>query len=202
MEKKKLFCVTCDEKREYTLKPVDITHEIKGEPITIKNVEIPYCSVCKNQLNDLDIEEGHFELALNQYRREKNLLMPEKIKGIRKKYDLSQRAFGRALGFAESTINRYELGALQDSTHNSILLLVKEPKNFLLVATQNQDKLSEAELKHIKIKVEVSLKEEVEMLELVDRGKLVIESDALKRLELMVLGLSKSVDNIEKIFAV
>ena len=34
---------------------------------------------------------------------------------------------------------------------------------------------------------------------LIERGMTVIENDAIKRLELMVIGLSKSIDNIEKL---
>lgn len=198
MEKKKLFCVKCDEITDYILKPVDIVHKIKGGDITLKNIELPHCSVCGEQLSDLDIEEKHFEMALNKYRVDKSLLMPEEIKNIREQYGLSQRAFARALGFAESTINRYELGALQDSTHNSILLLSKQPRNFLLITMQNRDKLSEDEIEQIKEKIrDLDLKDKAQ--ELIERGQAVIENDSFKRLELMIIGLSKSIDNIEKL---
>ncbi|MDD4347391.1 MAG: type II toxin-antitoxin system MqsA family antitoxin [Desulfitobacteriaceae bacterium] len=198
MEKKKLFCIKCDEKTDYVLKSIDIVHVIKGENITLKNIEIPHCSVCGEQLSDLDIEENHFEMALNKYRADKSLLMPVDIKKIREQYGLSQRAFARALGFAESTINRYELGALQDSTHNSILLLSKQPRNFLTIAMQNKEKLSENEIEQIYNKTkELDMEDRAQGL--IERGMTVIENDAIKRLELMVIGLSRSIDNIEKL---
>ncbi|MDF9408555.1 type II toxin-antitoxin system MqsA family antitoxin [Pelotomaculum isophthalicicum JI] len=197
MENKQLFCSQCDEIVEYVLKQIDVVHEIKGETITLKNVEIPHCSVCGSQLSDLVIEEKHFDLALTQYKKDKGLLMPEDIKIIREYYGLSQRAFARALGFAESTINRYELGALQDSIHNSIILLSKQPKNFLTIAKQNRDKLSDNEFSQIESKVKEQ-ENKYDIQDLTNKGKDTIETNAIKRLELMILGLSKSIDNIER----
>jgi putative zinc finger/helix-turn-helix YgiT family protein len=122
----------------------DINHKIKDEEIVV-SIMLPHCSVCGKALADIDVEEHHFEMALKEYRNRKMLLMPEEIKMIREYYGLSQRAFARALGFAEPTINRYEFGAIQDIVHNNIMLLVKEPKNMLLIATQNRKNLSSKE---------------------------------------------------------
>lgn len=149
MDYKKFFCVKCDEYVDVQEKVTTISHQIKDEHITLE-VLMPYCIACGCQLSDLDVEEKHFDIALNEYRRRKNLLKPEQIKEIRDFYGLSQRAFARALGFAEPTINRYEMGAVQDNIHNSILMLVKDPQNMLQISHQNRSNLSEKEIHMIK----------------------------------------------------
>ena len=154
MSTKKLFCVQCDELREIMEKQTQVTHNIKGEEINVEAI-IPHCSICGNEISDLDVEEKHFNHALNEYRKRKNLLSPKEIKEIRDIYGLSQRAFARALGFAESSMNRYELGALQDVIHNNLLLLVKDPKNMLRIAYQNRENLTTNELKLIEQKVNI-----------------------------------------------
>jgi len=144
MTKKELYCENCNVMRVTTPKATEITHRIKGEEITV-TVNVPLCSECGCELSDLDVEEYHHDLALNEYRKRKGLLYSEQIKTIREKYGLSQRAFARALGFAEPTINRYELGALQDTLHNNMLILVKDPSVMLKMASLNKENLSEKE---------------------------------------------------------
>lgn len=148
MTRRKLFCVKCDELRKPIEKMTEVIHNVKGEEIAVK-VMIPHCSECGYQLSDLDVEEKHFDIALMEYRHRKKLLLPEEIRAIREKYGLSQRAFSRALGFSEITINRYESGAIQDVTHNGLILLVNEPQNMLKIASQNKENLSKRELKII-----------------------------------------------------
>lgn len=144
MTKKELFCEDCRGMRATTPKVTEISHTIRGEEITV-TVNVPFCSECGCELSDLDVEEYHHDLALKEYRRRKGLLYTDQIKAIREKYGLSQRAFARALGFAEPTINRYELGALQDTLHNNILVLVNDSSVMLKMASLNKDNLSEKE---------------------------------------------------------
>ena len=144
MTDKELFCDVCNGMRLTTPKAIEITHNIKGEEITV-TVNVPICSECGSELPDLEAEEYHHDLALNKYRQRKGLLFPEQIKTLREKYGLSQRAFARALGFAEPTINRYELGALQDSLHNNILVLINSPSIMLKIAELNKENLSKRE---------------------------------------------------------
>jgi len=151
MVDKKLFCNHCDELRDTKVKLTNIEHRIRDEDIIIK-VMLPHCCECGNPLADIDVEEFHFDMALNEYRKIKNLLTPSEIKDIRNSFGLSQRAFARALGFAEPTINRYELGAIQDVVHNNIMLLVRNPINMLEIAKQNRNNLTVKELKLIQDK--------------------------------------------------
>lgn len=148
MTNKELFCEDCNGMRVTTPKATEITHKIKGEEITV-TVNVPFCPECGCELSDLDVEEYHHDLALNEYRKRKGLLYSEQIKTIREKYGLSQRAFARALGFAEPTINRYELGALQDTLHNNMLVLVNEPSVMLKMVSLNKENLSEKEFSYL-----------------------------------------------------
>jgi len=192
MDNKLLFCTSCDEERAFVKKQTEIIHEIKGESINV-NVNIPYCAICGSQLTDLETENEHYDSALMIYRKTHNLLIPEEIKEIRQKYNLSQRAFARALGFAEATINRYELGALQDNLHNNLLLLCKEPDNFLTIINQNKTNLSQTEYDEIENHIKKLLKKKLET-GIVES----IKSNSVERLELMLFGLSKKVEDLEK----
>lgn len=153
MKEKEIFCNVCDEFQDFDLKSTSILHKIKDEEIRIE-VDIPHCKACGSQLFDIDIEETHFKAAHDEFRKRKKLLFPIDIKRIREKYGVSQRAFARALGFAEPTINRYEQGAIQDVIHNNILLLVSDPENMLRLTMQNQDNLSKKEVNLIKENIE------------------------------------------------
>jgi len=189
MQKRQLFCVKCDELRDTINKKILVTHTIKGEGIVVESL-IPHCKECGIQLSDLDVEENHFNEALNEYRRRKNLLLPEQIKNTREKYGLSQRAFSRALGFSEITINRYEGGAIQDLTHNGIILLVDEPQNMLIIARQNKDNLSNKELEAIENNVK----------KLLDTSKIANQSvnhELINKLNKMDKKLSK-IDDLDK----
>ena len=148
----KLFCMKCDDVQDVEYKSLKVTHNIKGEEIVVKTM-LPFCSICGSELANRNFEKSHFDVALNEYRKRKGLLLPEQIKQIREQYGLSQRGFARALGFAEPTINRYELGALQDSVHNSLIFLAKTPSNMILIAFQNKNNLTAKELNSIEKKV-------------------------------------------------
>ncbi|NJD04411.1 MAG: helix-turn-helix domain-containing protein [Ruminiclostridium sp.] len=184
MNKNELFCFHCDEIREYESRETVVVHKIKDEEIKL-NVLLPYCKTCDSKLSDLDTEEKHFEEALREYRRRKNLLSPEEIKSIRELYGLSQRAFARTIGFSEATLNRYELGALQDFVHNNLILLVKDPENMFKIAIQNKDNISKKEYETIVEKVEILKKE--------SRSK-----NEINHQELILLSLFDKLDNLEK----
>jgi putative zinc finger/helix-turn-helix YgiT family protein len=192
MTRRKLFCVKCDELQKPIEKMTEVIHNVKREKIAV-NVMIPYCSDCGYQLSDLDIEEKHFDIALMEYRHRKKLLLPEEIRAIREKYGLSQRAFSRALGFSEITINRYESGAIQDVTHNGLILLVNEPENMLKIAHQNKENLSMRELKTIdEKKQKLSINNEV-------KEDIPLHQNILAKLEKFERKLSK-LDDFDKKF--
>lgn len=157
MKKEMLFCQECnlDVKVKY-IKEKTVSN-INGESITI-DMEVPYCEKCGKELSDLELEDARYDLIYTEYRKKKGLLQPYEIKTIREKYELSQRAFSRVLGFAESTINRYELGAIQDNTNNLLIKLAKEPENMILLLEQNKKNLNSLEISKLSEKINQLLK--------------------------------------------
>lgn len=185
---KVMFCCKCDELRETTTRETEVVHNIKGEEIFL-TVAMPHCSECGTQLADLDIEEQHFDLALTEYRKKKNLLKPEEIRSIRELYGLSQRAFARALGFAEPTINRYENGAIQDNIHNNIILLAKDPNNMLTITSQSRHNLTKSEIESINSNVK----------QLQEKAGIIKESLLLESLNSRIKKIEQKVNKIDDI---
>ena len=70
---------------------------------------------------DKDLDNKTLGRFYNEYRRLENLLSPKEIKNIRQKYNLSQNAFSKFLGFEERAVTRYENGTIQDVYHDSII---------------------------------------------------------------------------------
>jgi transcriptional regulator with XRE-family HTH domain len=73
------------------------------------------------------------------------LLLPEEIKAIREKYNLTQTAFAKILGFGEKTIARYENGSIQDEAQNNLIELANIPNNFEVLLKKNASQLSSYE---------------------------------------------------------
>lgn len=78
----------------------------------------------------------------------KNLPLPEEIKAIRNKYNLTQKAFSILLGFGEKTITRYENGSIQDDTHNLLIKLMDDQETFKKVWKIRKNLLTEKEMKN------------------------------------------------------
>lgn len=86
---------------------------------------------------------------------EKNkLLFPEEFKKIRRNYGLSQRAIAALLNMGDKTIHRYENGAIQNKTYNSLLLFLKSPENMLVYLKETENSLNENQLKSLMKRVE------------------------------------------------
>jgi putative zinc finger/helix-turn-helix YgiT family protein len=125
------------------------TYYIKGEPIEI--LETVRINLKDNEeIFDEELEDEKLEKIYNQYKEKHSLLMPKKIKEIREKYGVSQRAFSRILGWGEVTIHRYETGALQDRSHNDALVLLENPDNMKILLENNKNKINSKD--YIKIK--------------------------------------------------
>lgn len=135
-----MFCPYCEKDQKIiSLEKSEILH-VKGEPV--KYVAKVYkCTFCKGEFTTTELEEENFVKAYDLYREKHHLVTPEKIKKIRKNYELSQKDFSRFLGWGEITIHRYESGGLQDNAHNDLLILVEDPQNALKIFEQNKDRL-------------------------------------------------------------
>lgn len=140
------FCPNC--LRECNIEPVEKPEVlvVRGEPVEVVDAVHYKCAVCGNEVFDIESEERTLRLAYDAYRRKHGLLTPEQIAGIREGYGLSQRALAKALGWGVVTIHRYENGALQDVSHDTILRqIASDPVALLKRLEQNKHRFSEEE---------------------------------------------------------
>lgn len=146
-------CPVCEAKRELAYGTRVETLTVRGKKIHI-DTNAYYCKEGGHYFYDPKDEEKKFQEAYSEYRKQEGLLQPEEIKEVREKYGLSQKAFARFLGWGEITVQRYESGALQDNAHNNLLLLIKEPGNFLKLFDARKPYLPQKDLVKISKKLE------------------------------------------------
>lgn len=139
------YCVSCEKDVEAHIIQKEEFIDLRGKSFKI-NSKIYKCPICEAELWDDEESDNTLRAAYTKYRKENKLLLPEEIKQIRMKYDLTQVAFSRILGFGDKTITRYENGALQDKAQNNLLILVRDIKNFLTLWSANKNNLTAAEI--------------------------------------------------------
>lgn len=148
-----MICSNCYNDKEFIVKEEKEIIKVKGEPIEI-NSKITYCKECGEQVWNPELDDENLEVAYRIYRKKHNLLLPEEIKAIRKRLELSQKTFSKILGIGEKTITRYENGSIQDQAHNNLILLADNLENFNLLYSKQKNKLNNKE----RIKIEAFLK--------------------------------------------
>ncbi len=153
------FCPHCETLREVAEKHKDEIFKIRGEEIPVE-VTLLECNTCHQEFAPTDMEESNFKKAYDIYRTRKRLLFPEEIATIRSKYELSQRALSRLLGWGEITVHNYEAGALQDEVHNSVLKFIQSPHNMRALFRENRDRLSPKEAEKLEEVLQRLLQEE------------------------------------------
>ncbi|MBE3070527.1 MAG: DUF4065 domain-containing protein [Acidobacteria bacterium] len=120
------FCPTCEDYRATKTEEREETYTVRGREITVP-VKTAVCAECGESLGSDDEDEKVLGAVHEAYRREEDLLTPEQIKQIRKRYRLSQKSFAALLRMSEATINRYEKGALQDQAHDTAIRACEDP---------------------------------------------------------------------------
>lgn len=156
--KKELFCHSCDDYKEVDIIRRNEVYMVKDEEVEIE-AKICVCKSCGEELFNMSLDETNIEKAFEKYRKNHGLLTPNEIKNIREMYGVSQRAFGRLLKWGEVTMNRYEMGAIQDKAHNNTLILLKNPSNMLSILESNTDALSTSKEKQLREKIALLLSE-------------------------------------------
>lgn len=116
----KAYCPNCKLERKFRSQTRIDTFIVRGETFELP-VIVDVCTGC----GEVRLEEGRDEdllmSACNLYRSKHDLLQPALIREIRMRYGLSQKAFATLLGMSQATINRYELGALPQETHDNLI---------------------------------------------------------------------------------
>lgn len=145
----KLYCHECGHRREYVTETKDVVYKVRDMEVPIV-AKLAYCKVCGSELFHSDLDAANQEKVFDIYRKEKGLLTPEQIKGIRKKYGLNQKDFSRLLGFGEITITRYENGSLPTFAHNQIIKDSQDPVKMMDFLDKNADKISQTEAERLR----------------------------------------------------
>ena len=149
-----IYCDKCDDFVEYNIVEKEEERNIMGKDNIIIDSKIAICNHCGTELFHKELEERNQEKAFNLYRDKNNILYPEKIKAIRDKYGLTQKEMSKLLGWGDITYHRYENGSLPDQAHNTLLLLIKDPKNVRMIIENNKHNLSSKTLDKLKNRLE------------------------------------------------
>lgn len=142
------FCPECEQMSGRRTETREEIHTVRGMRFKI-NTSVAVCMSCGKDVWDAELDSVTQERLFSAYRQYHGVLAPWEIKALRERYGLSQRAFGRLLGWGEVTIHRYETGALPDLAHNSLLRLLQDEGIMIGFLEQQQDRLTVADKRHI-----------------------------------------------------
>ena len=164
--------------------------EVKGKKLKYDE----YYLVDSNgeEIFDRDIEIENDYRLYNVYKKENNLLTDSEIKKIRRKYNLTQKEYAFVIGVGEITVHRFEKGAIQTESVDSIMRLSEDPDNMCFLLLQNKKNISE-ELYN-------TLLERIKELQLLKRHALVdiskFDKEVLKFEEETAIDVAKNIINI------
>ena len=157
--KVEIFCTECkspDIKK--IVEKEDI--EIRGDKITVR-VKYWHCNRCEIDWKILG-EHDEIEEAFRKYRDKYGMLQPERIRELRKKYNLTQGELSKIFGWGAVTVNRYENGSLQSKSHDDILKILEKPKMFYDFVKNKKDLLNKEEyLNRISSKAAIPMIEDI-----------------------------------------
>lgn len=123
----RVYCPYCKKEVEYKIEKREIK-EFRGIEInSYENVAV--CKECHQDLYVNEIEEKNNERIYELYREKANIIKPQDIVDLRKKYDISQRELTAILGFGKMTINRYERGGVPTKSQSDYIKLLIENDN-------------------------------------------------------------------------
>jgi putative zinc finger/helix-turn-helix YgiT family protein len=119
------YCPMCEADREVHAETVRKEYKVRSQTIAI-DVPRLTCFTCGESPVDNAFGDPTLHVYA-EYRRQHGLLSPEKVRGIREKYDLSQDAFATLLGTSPATLARYEGGSLQDKAYDHLIRACENP---------------------------------------------------------------------------
>ena len=123
----RVYCPYCKKEVDYKIEKRDVK-EFRGIEInTYENVAI--CKECHQDLYVSEIEEKNNERINKLYREKANIIKPQDIVNLRKKYDISQRELTAILGLGKMTINRYERGGVPTKSQSDYIRLLIDNEN-------------------------------------------------------------------------
>ena len=144
----KEICANCEKVCVVELHKEKEELVVRGEPIVVP-VEYYKCTECGAEFEDPKSIYDPLVVAYEEYRKRHNMMQPEEIRSLRQKYGLTQKELSGLLGWGAVTLTRYENGALQDKTHDTVLQMIRDPKNVLMLVEQKGAFLGEKRRKQL-----------------------------------------------------
>ena len=135
------LCMECYKEVECDIVKRTVTSVIKSISVETEE-EILICKECGEIVWDTAMEDENQKRAFEKYKDIAGLLTGEKIKAIRKKYNLTAEEFSLLLGCGKKTITRYENGAIQDLTHDNLIRTFEDSKVLKKIWMLRKDSLS------------------------------------------------------------
>ncbi|MBE5821952.1 MAG: DUF4065 domain-containing protein [Clostridiales bacterium] len=123
----KVYCPYCTKEVEYNIEKRKIENFRGIKLDTYEKVGI--CNICKNDLYINELEEENNKRIYKAYSEKTDIIKPEDIINLRKKYSISQRELTSILGFGKMTINRYENGGIPTKSQSDYIKLLIENEN-------------------------------------------------------------------------
>ncbi len=117
------------------------TFNVRGETIDL-DFELSRCVKCGEEFINPKTDRDPLVEAYKIFRKRHNMVQPEQIKELRKRYGMTQGELSRILGWGAVTLSRYENGSLQDAAHDSALKLLRDPQNLLRLIKENPESLA------------------------------------------------------------
>ena len=103
-----------------------IPFELRGETITVPDIEHGTCEKCGEVLLDPGAMDQLQREAIRQLKQAKGLLTSEEVRALRRSLGLSQSAFERLLGTGPKTVIRWEKGTVfQSATADRLMRLIR-----------------------------------------------------------------------------
>lgn len=151
------ICGMCERETQHEFIRTTEVVDVRGESIEV-DVEYHKCAECEEEFIDLNSPYDHLAEAYKIYRKKKGMLQPDDIRAFRRSHGMTQGELARLLGWGETTLTRYEKGALQSESHDTALRLAMEPSALLRLVEDKPEALNPGKMpKLIKL-----LKEEVD----------------------------------------
>jgi len=132
------FCFNCDYEEELQAQKEKVIITVRGESISATK-EFYQCPNYCGQAFTSSLGHDALDEAYREYRRRHNLLQPEEIRNWREQYGLTQKELNSLLGWKERTLSKYENGALQEESQDTLLKFALEPINLLQLIKRKQD---------------------------------------------------------------
>lgn len=111
------------------------TYEWRDVPFRKETFNIPYqfylCDDSGEQFTTTALDELNMRMVYNQYRAKHHIPLPEEIKAIREKYEVSATRMGEILGFGPNTYGQYEKGDLPSMANSKLLRIAEDPTKFI-----------------------------------------------------------------------